>query len=66
MKHPHVAYRNTKKLICYLALNHCPDSARSLVVAAMDNFHHLFGGLLLCLQLLAASQLANWMAATTF
>jgi len=66
MNHPEVSYRDTKKLICYLAINNCPHSARNLMVGALDNFHHLLGGVLVWLQLLAASQLANWISATTF
>ena len=65
MNHPQVAYRNTKKLICYLAINNCPNSARKLMLDALDNSHQLISGLLLWLQLLEAAQLANWISATT-
>ena len=60
----HLTYRHTKKLACFLAINHCPYSARKLMVSALDNIHHLFSGLLLCLLLLAASRLADWIAVT--
>jgi len=66
MNHPQVAYRNTKKMICYVAINSCPYPARNLMVGALENFHHLIGVMLVWLHLLAASQFADWIAATTF